>query len=369
MPDQSEAASQESTSALASAAQHHGFHRVPVARVIDETSDTRSIVLAIPDELADAFSYDAGQFVTFRVTVGDESLMRCYSMSSAPEIDDELTVTVKRVPDGKVSNWLNDNIEAGVEVDVTRPAGVFCLSPGKGDIVAFAAGSGVTPIMSIIKQALATTERRIRVLYANRDADSTIFQSEIAALVDANPGRLTVVHHLDADAGFVDHDELRGFLAAGAAAGSIDDAYVCGPGPFMDLAEEAVLTFGVDVANLHIERFATPPPAPDLAEIEAAIESGEATVTMVTVTVDNKTATAQHFPGTTVLQVARELGLNPPSSCEAGSCATCMGRIIEGTAAMHVNDALTPEEVDEGFILTCQAVPTSEKLEVVYGYD
>lgn len=359
----------EQTESLATAAQLHGFHRVPVARVVDETADTRSIVLDIPGDLAEAFAYDAGQFVTFRVTVGDEPLMRCYSMSSAPAVDGELTVTVKRVPDGKVSNWLNDNVEAGAEVDITRPAGVFRLSPDTGDIVAFAAGSGVTPIISIAKQALATTDRRIRLLYANRDTESTIFAREIAALAEAHPDRLTVVHHLDADSGFVDHDELRAFLAGGTDADSIDDAYVCGPTPFMDLAEEALLTYGVQASNLHIERFATPPPAPDLTEVEAAEAAASGTVTMVTVTVDGKTDTAEHHPGTTVLQVARQLGLHPPSSCEAGSCATCMGRIIEGTVTMHVNDALTPEEVEEGYILTCQAVPTSEKLEVVYGFD
>ncbi len=366
MPDQSH---DESTSALASAAQHHGFHRVPVARVVDETADTRSIVLAVPTDLADAFAYDAGQFVTFRVTVDDEPLMRCYSMSSAPAVDGELAVTVKRVPDGKVSNWLNDHVEAGVEVDVTRPAGVFCLSPDAGDIVAFAAGSGITPIVSIIKQALATTTRRIRLLYANRDTDSTIFSTEIEALAAAYPDRLSVVHHLDADSGFVDHDELRAFLAAGTDASAIDDAYVCGPTPFMDLAEEALLAFGVEAGRLHIERFATPPPAPDVSEVVAKAAADGGSVTTVTITVDDKTDTAEHHPGTTVLQVARQLGLHPPSSCESGSCATCMAKIVEGTVTMHVNDALTPGEVEEGWILTCQSVPTSDKLEVVYGFD
>lgn len=369
MADETNPDRTESTGALASAAQHHGFHRVPVARVVDETADTRSIVLAIPPELTEAFAYQAGQFVTFRVDIDDEAVMRCYSMSSAPAVDGELAVTVKRVPGGRVSNWLNDNVEADVEVDVTRPAGVFCLSPDPGDIVAFAAGSGVTPIMSIIKEALATTSRRLRVLYANRDTDSTIFLADLHALAEAHPDRLTVVHHLDAEAGFVDADELRSFLDDGTDAESIGDAYVCGPTPFMDLAESALLGFGVDATNLHIERFATPPPAPDLAATDTAAGATEGTAAVVTITVDNKTDTAEHHPGTTVLQMARQLGLGPPSSCEAGSCATCMARIVEGTVTMHVNDALTPEEVDEGFILTCQAVPTSDKLEVIYGYD
>ncbi len=360
----------DETTPIASPSQHHGFHRLPVARIIDETADTRSIVLAIPEDLEDAFAYEAGQFCTFRVDVDGESLMRCYSMSSAPAVDGELTVTVKRVPDGKVSNWLNDNLASGVEVDVTRPAGVFCLNDHVGDIVAFAAGSGITPVISIIKEALATTGRRAWLLYANRDREATIFATEIDALVAAHPDRLTLVHHLDADSGFLDTAAAVEFLGNAFPEGpdSIADAYVCGPTPFMDLAEAGLEAFGLDASKLHIERFGTPPPV-ETEAVGADAEDGGVTTKTITITVENRTETADYQPGTTVLQTAKSANLRPPSSCEAGSCATCMARIVEGTVTMRVNDALDDDEVAEGWILACQSVPTSETLTVVFGYD
>ena len=345
-------------------ARDHKFHPLRVRDVVQETADTCSLVLELPEKLVDAFAYKAGQFVTFRVTVDGEQQLRSYSMSSSPDVDDRFCVTVKRVPGGVVSNWINDNVKPGDVLDTTCPAGHFCLGPDERDVVAFAGGSGITPVISIIKTVLATTGRNARLLYANRDRDAVIFDKELGELDQRYPGRLDVLHHLDVDSGFVNAETLRAYVDA------IGDAeyFICGPGPFMNLVEDSLLGGGVDAERIHIERF-TPRETPEEpAETEVVAEPGAAK-TMVTIELNGKTETTDHRPGTTLLQAARQAGLKPPSSCEAGDCATCMAKLVEGTAKMFVNNALTDDEVEEGWVLTCQAVPDPPSVHVVYDYD
>ena len=342
--------------AQAAAVRDHGFHALRVARVVPETPDARSFVLDVPADLREAFAYQAGQFVTFRVEVEGHAHLRCYSMSSTPGVDDELQVTVKRVPGGLVSGWLLDHVREGDEVQVTFPAGVFCLTDRDADLVLFAAGSGITPVHSLLKQALSTTRRRVRLLYANRDRGSTIFAGALDALQAEHGERLEVAHHLDVDSGFVDAARVRAF--AGPVGDS--DVYLCGPAPFMEIVEGALLDAGVAAEQIHVERFS--PAAPEPPETKADATDG----VQVTVEVGGKTASTPHHPGTTILQTARQLGLAPPYSCESGSCATCMARVIEGACTMHVNNALTDEEVADGWVLTCQSIPASATVHVVY---
>lgn len=338
----------------------HGFHPLAVGRVVPETADAASIVLDVPEPLRAGFAYEAGQFCTFRVVVDGEAHHRCYSMSSTPDVDDELQVTVKRVPGGVVSNWLLDHLTAGAPVEVTFPAGVFRLADDEDEVVAFAGGSGITPVFSMIKAALASTDRSVRLLYANRDTDSVIFRAELDDLAARSGGRLEVVHHLDADAGFVDGATVEAFLGGPPSAGA--GYYLCGPTPFMDVIEGALLGAGADPARIHVERF-TP------AGTEPVAPTAPPDGIQVTIELDGRTGTTEHRPGTTILQTARQLGMSPPFSCESGSCATCMARLVDGTATMHVNDALTPDEVAEGWVLTCQAVPTAPAVHVVYGFE
>jgi 3-ketosteroid 9alpha-monooxygenase subunit B len=337
----------------------HGYHQVRVADVIVETADACSFVLDIPEDLHADFAYESGQFCTFRIWVDEQPYIRCYSMSSAPATDSQLRVTVKRTLDGVVSNWMNDHLKPGDLLEVARPAGFFQLGPHAGDLVAFSAGSGITPVLSLLKTALATTARQVRLLYANRDADAIILRAEIDELRSSHRGRCTVSHHLDVESGFVGAEQIRTF--AGAAS---EDAqfYICGPGPFMDLVEHTLRASGVDEARIHIERFTPAEPPP---EDDAAVE-GTATTSRVTIALNGRTDSVDHHPGTTILQTARQMGMAPPFSCEMGSCATCMAMLREGTVTMHVNNALTPDEVEEGWVLTCQSVPTSPSVTVVY---
>jgi ferredoxin-NADP reductase len=335
-----------------------------VQRVVQETHDTKSFVFEVPPALRDAFAYEAGQFCTFRIPLGDDELLRCYSMSSSPDVDDEFMLTVKRVAGGRVSNWLLDEVAEGDELALTLPAGVFTLRDRPTTIVAFAGGSGITPVISVIKSALATTDRRVRLLYANRDAESVIFRAEIDALVEQHRGRFEVSHHLDTDAGFVHADAVRAFVGDDLDA----DFYLCGPAPFMDVVEDTLELDAVTPEQVFVERFAFAAVARnDQAPATPVVEPAEVVTTeTVTIVLGGRATEVRYQPGETFLETARRAGLRAPFSCESGSCATCMARLEVGEAKMRVNNALMPDEVDEGWVLTCQGLPTSPTAKVVY---
>src|SRR5262245_8907449 len=336
-----------------------GFHALRVKRVVRETADACSILFDVPPHLASAFGYEAGQFVTLRATIDGEALLRSYSMSSAPMVDDDLQVTVKRVPGGRMSNWVNDAVAEGDVVDVLRPAGRFVLRDTTCDIVAFAGGSGITPVFSILKTAMWRTSRRARLLYANRDAGGVIFAHDLGALRDRFGDRLCVDHHADSERGIVDDAVVATF--AGDATDA--DVYVCGPEPFMETVERVMLRHGVPPDRIFLERF-TPG---DASIEEAAVAEMASEATQLTIELGGRSAILQHRAGTTILQAARFAGLRPPSSCESGNCGTCMARLVEGRVEMRANDVLTPAEVADGWILTCQSVPASASVRVVYG--
>jgi ferredoxin-NADP reductase len=334
----------------------HEYHCLTVVDVVDETADTRSFVLEIPTELEDTFAYAAGQFCTFRATIDGEPVVRCYSMSSSPDTGDPFTTTVKRVPGGRMSNWVNDALAPGDTIDVLRPTGLFVLHERDTPIVAFAGGSGITPVISIVKSALATTERRMHVVYANRDPDSVIFAAELERLQSASPDRFAVHHHLDSERGFLDAEQAAALVGDDTDA----DFYLCGPGPYMDVVEDGLTRCGVAPDRVFIERFVLPEPAPALAAVEGAPTES------IVFRLARQETRVPYQAGDTILDTARRGGLNPPFSCEQGNCATCMAHLDEGAATMRVNNALDPDEVDEGWVLTCQGLPTSATLVVDY---
>jgi 3-ketosteroid 9alpha-monooxygenase subunit B len=333
----------------------HDYHPLTVADVIDETADTRSFVLEIPPALEERFAYAAGQFCTFRATIGGEPIFRCYSMSSSPETGDPFTVTVKRVPGGKMSNWMNDTLAPGDTIEAMPPAGRFVLRAPEAPIVAFAGGSGITPVLSIIKTALATTAREIALVYANRSPGSVIFADALERLRAASGARLAVHHHLDSEKGFLDAAACAELVGDRTQA----DFYVCGPGPYMGIVGVGLEGRGVDPGRVVIERFELPDEVP-AASVESETESIE-------VRIDRRKHRVGYQPGDTILEAARRAGLKPPFSCQQGSCGTCMAHLDEGKATMRVNNVLDAAEVEEGWVLTCQAIPTSR--EVVIDYD
>ena len=335
-----------------------GFAPLRVKRVVRETADAVSLVLDVPEHRASDFRYQAGQFLTLRVTVDGQELRRCYSMSSAP-VEDDLQITVKRDAGGLVSNWLNDTVAEGAELDAAPPVGRFVLRDNTettDELVAFAGGSGITPIISLVRTVLANSGRRIRLFYANRARDSVIFARALAELAEAHADRLVVVHHFDDDSGVVTPAVIEKFIADSGDA----DYYICGPAPFMDTVEDSVVTSGVPSSRVHLERFKVAP-----VPVETTEDSGTHTDEVI-IELDRKTTVATYRAGNTLLQTARMAGLRAPSSCETGSCGTCMAKVVEGTAKMLNNDALEEDEVAEGWVLTCQTLPTSPTVRVVY---
>jgi 3-ketosteroid 9alpha-monooxygenase subunit B len=336
-------------------AERHVFQRATVTRIIKETADARTFVLAPHEQ---PFSYRAGQFCTFRVTVDGQDLYRSYSMSSAPETDAELMTTVKRVQDGKVSNWMVDSVVEGDELTMTRAAGTFCLSPTAVPLLAFAGGSGVTPILSLAKSALATTDRAVRILHADRDRASVIFEAAMDDLAERYPGRLSVDRHIDAEQGLLDPDAVGRFVGPDTDA----DCYVCGPEGFMAVVRSAL----PDGARVLVEDFdAAPPVRSPAAEVAHGADAAEVVGT-VTIHLDRKKASVPQVAGETLLESARRAGLAPPFSCEAGNCGTCLARLTEGSATMRANDVLEDDEIADGYILTCQGVPDTPSVTVHY---
>lgn len=332
----------------------HQYHSLAVVDVVDETADTRSFVLGIPPELEETFAYAAGQFCTFRATIDGEPVVRCYSMSSSPDTGDPFATTVKRVPGGRMSNWMNDALARSDRIEVLRPTGLFVLQDRDVPIVAFAGGSGITPVISIIKSALATTDRTILLVYANRSPHAVIFADDLERLRAASGARLSVHQHLDSEGSFLDASQCAALVGDATDA----DFYVCGPGPYMDTVEAGLSTLGVEPEQVLIERFVLP--EPDLVGGDASVAES------LVIQLEQHETTVRYEAGDTILDAARRAGLNPPFSCEQGNCATCMAHLDEGAATMRVNNALSPEEVDEGWVLTCQGLPSSPKVVVDY---
>jgi 3-ketosteroid 9alpha-monooxygenase subunit B len=344
------------------AADAEGFYPIRVAAVEREANEAVSIILDLPAALEPHFAYRAGQYVTLRVTLDGKALRRCYSMSTAPETDRTMRITVKRVEDGRVSRWVNDQLEPGDIVDVMPPAGIFCLRRDEGLLLLFAGGSGITPILSLAKAALASTARPVTLVYANRDRASAIFAGELDALASAHGDRLRLIHWHDAESGLIDKAAVRalGVLVPDA------DLYICGPAGFMTVVEAAALASGADLDHIFTERFVSPPD-----EDHLAVPTGDA-VTMsqvcesLVITLRGKAHVIPYEAGDTIVEAARRAGVHPPVSCQMGACATCMAKVLAGSVAMFCNDALTPAEVGQGYILTCQGLPTSREVSVLF---
>jgi 3-ketosteroid 9alpha-monooxygenase subunit B len=337
------------------------YHSLRVREVVRETPDTLSYVLDVPAELGERFRYRAGQFLTFKVPAAGGELLRCYSLSSAPETDAAPKVTVKLVPGGRGSGWFHSAVKAGSTLQVMQPAGRFVLHDGDRPLLLFAGGSGVTPILSLIKSALTTTQRRMRVFYANRDAASVIFRAELDALAGKHGARLELIHHLDAEQGLTSRPEVERAHAGYEQA----DAYLCGPGPFMELVEQALLGRGHSRDHLWIERFEGVGEHSHAGVTAVATPTSAAGVpSEVVVHLDKTVHRIAYAKGQSLLAAARRAGLGAPFACEEGYCGSCAAKKLRGRVTMLANDVFTPEEVAQGWILTCQGHAEGEECEI-----
>lgn len=335
------------------------YNTLRIAKIIQETPDTRSYVLDVPADLADRYRYRAGQFLTFKVSHRDGAFNRCYSLSSAPETDGQMKVTVKRVAGGKGSNWFHDALAEGGTLEVLPPAGRFVLGDGDAPLLLFGGGSGITPMMSLVKAALTSGKRRIRLFYANRDRASVIFDAEFAALAQAHPGRLEVIHHLDAEQGLTQPAEIAAALKGFESA----EAYLCGPGPFMTLVEETLLKAGLPRERVRIERFEAS--GNDAVPVEPA--AGDKVVPEhIVIHFEGKTHKVPYRKGQTILEAARLAGLNPLSSCEEGFCASCAAKRVKGEVMLAKNDIYTADDLANNWILTCQGHCFGSEVEITY---
>lgn len=335
-----------------------------VADVVAETDDARSLVFSVPDGAdipAERLRYAPGQFLTLRIPSDRTgSVARCYSLCSSPFTDDALTVTVKRDKDGYASNWICDHAHPGMRIHVLAPSGNFVPKTLDDDFLLLAAGSGITPIMSICKSALSEGSGQVVLVYANRDERSVIFGEALRELAEKYPDRLTVVHWLES---------LQGLPSAAALARLASpftdrQAFICGPGPFMAAAREALAALKVPAAQVHIEVFKSLETDP-FAAVKIDDEGDEPPATAI-VELDGQTHTVSWPRGAKLLDVLLDAGLDAPFSCREGHCGACACSLRKGKVNMEVNDVLEQQDLDDGLILACQSRPETDSVEVTY---
>ena len=330
------------------------FRQVPVAAVVRETEDACSLVLDA------AFAYSPGQFITVRVPSSvTGSVARCYSLCSSPTVSGERpAIAVKRTAGGYASNWILDNVTAGSVLEVLPPAGTFTPRSLDGDFLLFAAGSGITPVISILKSVLAAGHGRIALVYANRDERSVIFGSALSDLAAASNGRLVVLHWLDS---------LQGVPSAAAIAAlarpyAAWEPFICGPDPFLGVVRQALGSLGVPAKRVHVERFLSLADNP----FEASETAGSGISASLTVELDGARRELPWPAGTRMLDVLTEAGLDAPFSCRQGICGACACQLVSGEVEMAHNEVLEDADLADGYILACQAVAVTPEVGISY---
>ncbi len=358
------------------------YNTLKVIEVIKETADAHSIVFDVPASLTEQYSYQPGQFVTLKLPYEDGFLPRCYSMSSTPTLDSGLRVTVKRVEDGRGSNWICDNLVVGSELEVMRPSGLFVPKDLAEDHLLCAGGSGITPVLSIMRHVLENGTGNVRMIYANRDESSVIFKTLIKELSAKYPERLQVIHLLDSLQG-IPSFALLSSLADGMQQGR---AFICGPGPFMDAMEKAAQQAKFPDSRIHTERFISAAPvksssvntenaAPEVlvaaapaavAQAKAVVDDADLPSATVHLELDGENHVIPCEPGQTVLDAAEQIGLELPYSCREGMCASCMCEVVEGDVKLNHNDVLDERDLANKLTLSCQAVALTAEVKLKY---
>ncbi len=350
------------------------FHRLALREVRRETPSAVSLAFAVPPALREAFRFTPGQYLTLRLVVDGAEIRRSYSICSAPG-DRELRIAVKQVPGGVFSTLANTSLAAGDEIEVATPAGRFGLAPEPGArrvFAAFAAGSGITPILSQLRAILAQEpESRFFLAYGAPSGAEMMFRDALFALKNRAPGRFAFFpilsrEHQDLDLlhGRLDAEKIARLLRHAIPAAAIDHALICGPTAMAETVTAALLAAGIPEARLRRERFSTgAPPPPSPAAASAAIASA----CRATVIIDGGRHLIPVAAGESVLEAGLRAGLDLPYACRGGMCCSCRARLVAGEADMAANYSLEPWELAAGFVLTCQAQPRSP--EVTLDYD
>lgn len=347
------------------------FHRLRVRETMAETAAAKSVIFEVPPSLEDLFRWRAGQHITLRVEVGGAAMRRSYSISGTSLGGGPLRITVKRVPHGPVSNFINDRVTAGDTLDVMPPFGGFVLDadPSKRRThYFFGAGSGITPLYAMLSSVLIGEPHSAAILlYGNTNAGTIIFDEDLARLEEGSRGHLAVRHILSAPSRNPGaRPWRRGRIDAAAVTRLIDEHppyaqdtqyYICGPGSMNATVRAALIAMDVPPARIHTEHYGpVTPPDDSVAPIAAHL----------TVRLNGRSLQAPLAPGQTILEAVRAAGASPPYSCESGVCGACRARLRDGAAHLRARMALSDAELSRNVILTCQALPTTPRVTVDY---
>ena len=352
------------------------FHSLQVADVRRETPEAVSIAFSVPPALAEDYRFNPGQHLTLRRRAGEEELRRSYSICTSPD-EEELRIAVKRVEGGLFSAYANDEIRIGDRIEVMTPQGRFGLAPGTAGrrILAVAAGSGITPVMSILKTALAREpDSRFVLIYGNRNVRSIIFKDALDDLKDRYLDRLVVNHVLSREpqetpllSGRIDGEKLAVLARAGLPAESIDHAFLCGPGALIAEGRAALERLGVAPERIHVEYFSADgmPVEPRGARATPGVPA-IAPVAMAAITLHGAQHDVPVLADETIVDAGIRAGLEMPYSCRGGMCCTCRAKLVQGEVRMDLNYSLEPWELEAGFVLTCQAHPLTPHVALDY---
>jgi len=353
-----------------------GFHRLTISEVRRETADSVSIVFDVPQSAAQQFAFKAGQHLTLRAEIDGEDTRRTYSVCTAPG-DGEIRIAIKQMPGGRFSSWANAHLKSGQIIDVLPPMGRFVLPEKQSrtpHYVALSGGSGITPVISILKTTLRENPNsRFTLLYGNRDSLSIMFLEELAALKNRFIDRLEVYHFLENEAeeielfnGRLDRTKCDEILSTLVDVNDADTFFICGPGPMMDAAEAALLARGVSLDRILIERFTTSALSAEQIARNEALQQKAAGATL-SVLLDGRRSNIRYDAEKgSILDSVQAAGLPAPYACKGGVCTTCRAKILSGSAEMKKNYGLTEQETAAGYVLTCQAVPTSDAVSLSY---
>lgn len=352
---------------------HPRFHWLTVCDVTRETGTAVSMAFDVPPTLARDYAFAPGQYLTLRATIEGDEVRRSYSICSGPD-DGELRVAVKQVDDGLFSRWVNETLRVGQTLEVMTPTGRFGFGAsvaGGGVYVAFVAGSGITPVLSILRHVLRREPAsRFFLFYGNRTGSDVLFREALTELKDRYLQRLSVLHVLSREEqdvpilnGHLDGDKVRALLTTMVPAATIDHAFICGPAGLIADVQATLHDLGVADEKVHVERFVSaeggrPRRAPAVVSPEAPPAHVAALI------VDGKRREVPVAAGEAILDAALRAGVDLPFACRGGMCASCRARVVEGTTTMAVNYSLEPWELTAGFVLTCQAHPTSPRVVV-----